>query len=276
MSEARTALLIPYYNSHDSLLVSLASVGPEETCDAVIVDDGSTREPVDEAAARAVWHAHGELVVLTQPVNRGIEHALNAGLDWIAGRDYEYVARLDCGDRNRPGRLARQERFLDSHPDVLLVGGAAAFVDTDGNEQFIFRLPTDQAGIAAMMRRNSAFMHPAVMFRVDALNLVGRYPYDVPAAEDYAFFWRFLDVGGVANLPDVLIDYELDPGGISLSKRRTQLASRLQIQRAHSDGSWRARSGMARTWILQHAPYGLVFKAKRMLHRGAADSAPGA
>lgn len=265
MSDARTVVLIPYYNSLASLLRSLASIDHDEHCDVLIVDDGSTREPVDEVAARAAWPGSGDLEILVQPVNQGIEHALNAGLEWILTRHYTYVARLDCGDRNRPGRLARQEAYLDAHPHVLLVGGAAAFVDQDGAEQFVYRLPTTRAGIIKMMRKNSAFMHPAVMFRVSALALVGRYDYDVPAAEDYAFFYKFLEAGEVANLPDVLIDYELDPGGISLAKRHTQLASRLVIQRRHSDGSLAARAGIARTMVLQRVPYSLVFRVKKAL-----------
>jgi hypothetical protein len=266
MAPSRTVLLIPYYNSGKSLLASLRSVESSERCDVLIVDDGSTREPLDEESARAVWHAQGELHTLVLPQNAGIEHALNAGLDWIAERPYTYIARLDCGDLNRPGRLARQERFLDEHPDVLLLGGAAAFVDTDGVQQFILRLPTEHDQIVAAMWRNSAFMHPAVMFRASALPLVGRYPLDTPAAEDYGFFWRFIEAGRVANLPDVLIDYELDPGGISLGKRTIQLESRLKIQRAHDDGSLRARAGIARTILLLRLPYGPVFQAKRVLH----------
>ncbi len=278
MAPSRTVLLIPYYNSAASLLASLQSVDTSEHCDVLIVDDGSTRGPLDPVAAAEAWHAEGAVHTLVLPHNAGIEHALNAGLDWIAERDYTYIARLDCGDLNRPGRLARQERFLDEHPDVVLVGGAASFVDTQGVEQFVFRLPTTHDDIVAAMWRNSAFMHPAVMFRASALPQVGRYPLDTPAAEDYAFFWRFIETGQVANLPDVLIDYELDPGGISLSKRTTQLESRLKVQRAHDDGSLRARAGIARTTLLLKLPYGPVFQAKKFLHRrlrGGPRSSPG-
>jgi glycosyltransferase involved in cell wall biosynthesis len=255
-----------------SLLVSLDSVLPSETCDVLIVDDGSPTQPVVEAQARRAWRAHGTLQVLRQPVNGGIERALNAGLDWIERRNYTYVARLDCGDRNVGQRIAIQERFLDEHPEVLLVGGAALFVDPQGVPQFTRRLPTTPAGIASLMRSNSAFMHPAVMFRVSALPLVGRYPLDYPAAEDYAYFWRFMQAGPVANLPDVLIEYELDPGSISLANRHTQLTSRLAIQREHDDGSWRARLGILRTRILRHLPYSLAFRAKKALNRHGSTS----
>lgn len=268
MDGSSTVVLIPYYNAMGSLVASLASIGPDEPTDVLIVDDGSLREPVDEAAARAAWAGPGDLHVLRQPRNGGIVRALNAGLDWITARGgYEFVARLDCGDRNVPGRIATQLAHMREHPSLLLLGGAAAFVDTDDNEQFVYRLPEDKPGIIAMMRRNSAFMHPAVMFRTSALPVVGRYPDCYPAAEDYAFFWRFVEAGEVANLPEVLIRYELDPGGISLSGRRTQLESRLAVQRDFDDGSWAARTGRWRTEVLLRMPYKTAFRLKRAMYR---------
>jgi hypothetical protein len=101
------------------------------------------------------------------------------------------------------------------------------------------------------------------MMRTSALKVVGRYPTDAPAAEDYEFFWRFMEAGETANLPDVLIRYVLDPGGISLSRRRTQLASRRRIQLEHNDGSPRALAGVARTLILEITPYRVVHRLKR-------------
>lgn len=47
----RVALLIPHYNNPQGLAASLASVGADECVDAFVVDDGSTRAPLDEAFA---------------------------------------------------------------------------------------------------------------------------------------------------------------------------------------------------------------------------------
>lgn len=264
MTPARTVVLIPYFNDSVGLTESLASFGAAEVCDVLVVDDGSEDDPADEVTASGAFAAQGSVRVLRLPRNEGIECALNTGLNVIAGQDYEFIARLDCGDRNIPDRIARQEAFLDAHPDVLLLGGAAEFVDPATGQGFVLRHPVDHDEIVATMRRNSAFVHPSVMFRKSALELVGRYPTDTPAAEDYAFFWRFLRAGRVANLSEVLVTYELNPSGISLSRRRRQLDSRLAVQRANDDGTWQARAGRARTLILRSFPYGPVYRAKRM------------
>ncbi len=260
--------LIPHYNNPEGLAKSLASIGPDERCDVLVVDDGSVKKPLDEAAARAAFSAKGEIHFLSLPQNRGIEHALNAGLAWIAGRGYELVARLDCGDENLPDRFARQTAFLAEYPDVMLLGGAASFVDQQGVEQFVLHHPTDYRAIWWALKSNSAFIHPTVMFRVQALQATGTYPLDLPAAEDYGLFWEFAKRFHVANLSDVLIRYELDPGGISLSKRRRQLESRLKLQWRNRDRTNRAWFGMLRTLLLMLLPYGLVFKLKSALRSG--------
>ncbi|MFC7419820.1 glycosyltransferase [Iodobacter arcticus] len=261
----RLILLIPHFNNPAGLIKSLASIGPSEQCDVLVVDDGSTRAPIEHTVARNAFKAEGELRFLNLPANRGIEHALNSGLTWITSRGYELIARLDCGDENLPDRFAKQIAFLKSHPDVMLLGGAASFVDQAGAEQFVLRHPCEHAAIRHAMRNNSAFIHPAVMFRTAALASTGPYPLDMPAAEDYALFSEFTRQFKVANLPDVLIRYELDPSGISLSKRRQQLQSRLAVQKKYSDGSVAALIGMARTQLLLLLPYSLVFKLKLKL-----------
>lgn len=268
MVRPRTALLIPYFEDHEALIRSLASVQEDETCDVVVVDDGSLAQPADLGAAQAAFRAHGSVTVLRQSPNAGIEAALNAGLERICADGYEFVARIDAGDRNVGPRLSKQEAFLDANPSVLLVGGAVEFVDLEGRPQFVLRMPTTDAQIRRRMWANSAFMHPAVMFRSSVVDDVGGYPDGYPAAEDYAFFWTVMDVGEVANLPDVVLEYELNPKSISLSNRSRQLTSRLAVQCAHDDGSMAARTGRMRTRLVRATPSGAIFRLKKVARSG--------
>lgn len=257
----RLAVLIPHYDNLDGLLVTLASIAADDPGDIVVVDDGSPNPPTPEQVRAAVAGERGVEVVHMVP-NAGIEAALNRGLDHIIAAGYEYIARLDCGDRNVGRRFALQMDYLDAHPEVILLGGAARFVDPSGAPLFVREMPTTHEDIERFMRANSAFMHPAVMFRATAAQQIGHYPTQFPAAEDYAYFWLFMETGAVANLPDVLIDYEVDPGSISRTKRSRQIRSRMQVQRLHSDGSWAARKGVWRSQLLLMAPVGLIDKLK--------------
>lgn len=262
--------LIPHYNNPEGLAASLASIGPQEQCDVLVVDDGSTQKPLDEAAARAAFQGQGNIHFLRQPQNRGIEHALNAGLQWIMQQGYELVGRLDCGDLNMPERFALQRAFLETHPQVMLLGGAAAFVDMQGQTQFITRHPVDHASIRKAFYANSVVIHPTVVFRSKVLDSVGLYPTDVRAAEDYSFFWNIAERFPVANLPDILIRYELNPGSISLSRRGRQLRSRLKVQWQHRSLHPRSWLGLLRTLMILIIPYKLLFRLKAFCRRGAA------
>jgi GT2 family glycosyltransferase len=259
------AVLIPHYNNLEGLRRSLTSIAADDPGDVVVVDDGSAQPPTEDFVRAAVAGTR-HVRVLSLPSNAGIEAALNAGLDHIVAGGYEYIARLDCGDRNVGSRFATQLGYLQSRPEVLLLGGAARFVDTDGVTLFVRQMPAEHREIAAFMWKNNAFMHPSVMFRASVVGTVGHYPTGFPAAEDYAYFWAIMDAGRVANLPEVLIEYEVDPGSISRSKRDRQLRSRLQVQRLHADGSMASRLGIMRTRALLAMPVEAIDRLKARMY----------
>lgn len=242
----RCCVLIPYRDAGESLLRSLESLDAQDEVDVLVVDDGSDRLPASEVLTR--YGSAVPLRVMRLDRNVGIAHALNAGLEEL-GDSYEYIARLDCGDLCLEGRLTKQIRFLDDHPDCYLVGTWAEFVSVEGERRFVFRPPTDSEGIRRRMFVNSAFVHPTVMFRSALLAEVGPYPTDRPAAEDYAFFRAVAQRHEVANLPEPLLRYVVDPGSISSVSRRQQLASRLKVQRQHFEWKPLALYGVVRTLV---------------------------
>lgn len=260
----RIALLIPHYNNPRGLADSLASVGADECVDAIVVDDGSTRAPLDEALALAAWQAQGEVKFLCLPHNRGIEHALNVGLAVIVESGYDYVARLDCGDLNLPDRCARQAAFLDAHPDVALVGSAVVFFDASG-DRFTLNQPQSHAEIVRQMHDDNAFTHPAVMFRISAVKEIGFYPTDCKAAEDFAYFWQFVARYKTANLSEVLVRTEYAAEGISLSKRKLQQRTRLKILWRHFDWTLRSALLLLKPLAWQIIPFSLAQRVKRLL-----------
>lgn len=248
----RCICLIPHFNNPAGLCRSLQSIGADSACDVLVVDDGS--EELDEAALRAAFSGSGQLFVERSPCNEGIEHALNRGLRWINKHDYAYVARLDCGDEMCPGRISLQQDWLEQHPDVVLLGGAAECFYPAGGPGFLRTVPLDHASIKRAFYRNSPFIHPAVMFRRELVDKVGPYPCDYPAAEDYAWFWHIASHYPVANLPQVVVRYELGPASISTRRRREQLRSRLRLQWQRRCLSLASVSGLLWTLGLTLAP----------------------
>lgn len=222
------AVLIPSYGRIESLRKSLLSLAQETlNHDVVVVDDGN---PQPLAIPRD-WHPR--VTVLRHERNRGITAALNTGLEYTLRHGYRYIARLDAGDYNVRGRLEKQVAFLESAPECKLVGGHAVFIDESGRRLFPYTPPCTPEEIRRALHRKCCFLHPTVMFRADVFAVVGGYRDKYPAAEDYDLFFRIAERFPTANIPEMLLEYEVSSKSISSRQRRKQVISRLRIVLAH-------------------------------------------
>jgi glycosyltransferase involved in cell wall biosynthesis len=260
----RIAVLIPVYNEPGCMAATLRSLcGQGVPFTLVLVDDGSV-PPLQADIAPLDY----PVVLLRLSKNSGIEAALNAGLEYIARAGFELVARVDAGDRCAPTRLARQQAFLDSNPDVHLVGSNVEWRRDDDSLAFDRTLPTAHGDIARALHHTVCLLHPTVMFRASVVQAVGPYAYGYPAAEDYEFFFRIARRFQVANIPEMLHTQRFHDGSISIRNRRRQLRSKLHIQLKY----FRATEplsfvGLAKTLALMSVPYSGVVALKGVLSR---------
>jgi glycosyltransferase involved in cell wall biosynthesis len=258
-------VLIPHYNNLEGLKQSLSSISNMEPLTVLIVDDGSqsNQKPNQYNLQKEFSNIH-QIICINNKINRGIEYVLNDGLKYAQKHDYRYIARLDCGDMCTPDRFKIQKEFLDENPDHYLVGSWVSFVDMNHKELFIFQPECTHIDIKKQMPIANQFCHPAVMFRTDAIKNVGYYPVDRKAAEDYAYFYEFVDSFQVANIPNILLKCELNPSGISLSSRKNQLRSRIKIILDHFKHTPRYYYSLLRNLLIYLMPYKLVELAKRL------------
>ena len=221
------AVLIPFYGRREALEMTLASLQEEHfPHDVIVVDDGNAIS----VEGCEIWHA--SVTVLRLDSNCGVTIALNNGLKYAIDAGYRLIARLDAGDRHVAGRLQKQVEFLNEHPECQLVGGQARYVGGDGRHFFTTKFSCGPTEIYRDLHRRCCFVHPAVMFRVEVIHQVGYYREEYAAAEDYDLFFRIAERFPTANLPEVLLDYEVDPRSIS-AQRRKQAISKLRILAKH-------------------------------------------
>ena len=261
-SPETVAVLIPVYNDGGRLRDTLQSLaGQGIPLVAVVVDDGSAVPITIDVAAQEF-----EVVVIRHVTNRGIEAALNTGLEYIRNRRIAYVARLDNGDRCAPSRLLHQRAFLDAHPSVHLVGSAVEWRDDAGRHRFTRTFPTAHEDIVRAMHYTTALIHPAVMFRTSVVSVVGPYSTAYPAAEDYEFFLRIARRHRVANLAETLLVTRFDPQGLSMRRRREQLRSTLRAQVAFFDPwTWASYYGVLKTLGRFALPYSWIVTVKGLM-----------
>src|SRR5437763_341231 len=114
----RLSVLLPVRDAGPWLQPSLASLmrQTETEFEIIAVDDGSrdgSGERLDEAARR------DRRIVVRHTAPRGLPAALNTALS-LAGAPW--VVRHDADDISHRRRFERQREFLDSHPDVDVLG----------------------------------------------------------------------------------------------------------------------------------------------------------
>ncbi|HEV7820366.1 MAG TPA: glycosyltransferase [Burkholderiales bacterium] len=258
----QVSVLIPAYNGHDDLERTLRSLREDGPVAVLVVDDGSV-PPIAPPQIAGL-----SVDVLRMPHNVGIERALRAGIEELARRGVRYAARIDTGDLALPGRLAKQRAYLDAHAQVAAVGMWAQVVSRDGVPRFILAPPAAPGDVRRLRFARSCFVHPAMMLRVDAVLQAGNYRARYRAAEDLDLFLRIMESHECANLPEVGLLYELNEGGISATKRRTQILSTLRLQLAYFEpGNPYYWLGLAKNLLHFATPYKALHLLKRALYR---------
>ena len=253
-------------------MASLAPLGDADLAfDVVVVDDGSRPPIVIDQTEYAF-----PITCLRQEQNSGIVAALNRGLEYILSREYEYVARLDAWDSCAPTRFSKQISFLDANPEHGIVGCDVDFVDWEGKALYRYGPKRSHSDILDEMKYRPSFVHPAVMMRSVIIERVGYYIDDFPGSEDYELFVRILQCSKGHNLDENLLDVYLNPLGISISRRRQMIRSRLHLQMTHFDcTSIHSYFGVLRTLGLFAMPYQLLYAMKRLLRPSAEPFFPG-
>jgi GT2 family glycosyltransferase len=231
-----------------------------------IVDDGSARPGDYEALAHEI-----DVSIIRLPKNLGISGAMNAGLAQIMRDNFKYVARLDVGDFCTPERFTKQLAYMNTHPDVGIVGSAVEFRIFDdqhtliGSKVMVFPLTPEDAVRRLVL--NVPIIHPAMLIRSTVFQTLKSYSEDYPAAEDFDLLWRAHKAGfQLANLPDRLLIKEETPGSISQKRRRRQIMSRLRIQWDNRDlSNPRCWLGFAKSLVTWALPGSAVHAIKFML-----------
>jgi len=212
----------------------LAQTAPD--LELIVIDDGSTDATPAVLAAfrdRRLRRDRQEPAGLTRALNRAVALA-RAPL----------LARLDADDRAQPDRLARQRAFLDSRPEVGLLGTGAREVDSSGREVGIVSPPLEDAAIRRALIRRNPFVHSSVMMRRSVMVEVGGYDATLAVAQDYDLWMRMSRVTRLANLSAPLVVRRLLPGRVSAVRDGERLAAEARVR-------WRAvRSGAYPWWCL--------------------------
>jgi glycosyltransferase involved in cell wall biosynthesis len=215
MINPRVTVLMPVYNGALYLREAIDSILNQTYTDFefLIINDGSTD------ASEAIISSYSDTRIrLINQNNAGVSAALNNGIQLAKGA---YIARMDADDRCMSTRLEEQMNFLDLHPEYVMIGSDADYMDKDGF--FVFHYSNTGHSNEEINERvdwiTCPFIHSAVIYKKEGVIAAGAYDENAYLFEDHFLWIKLIKLGKVANLKKALISVRLNPSSVTIDQR---------------------------------------------------------
>ena len=206
------------------------------------------------------------LTVVKLPVNGGLTKALNVGLQHVTS---DLVARMDSDDIAAPNRFELQERFLEEHPEIDIVGGSMQEFDDEHECLNVRHYPQTHEEACKYIVKACPLAHPAVMMRKRMFDEGLKYDERYRMSQDIKLWYDAILAGyKIANLPDVCL-YFRQQGDVFRRRSRVKAWNEFKIYmngiyRMHGLFTTAYRYPIAR-YIFRNLPPSLV---KRIYESG--------
>jgi glycosyltransferase involved in cell wall biosynthesis len=186
-NHALVSIAMPVRNCRDTLPQAVGSIQWQTYphWELLVIDDGS-QDGTNEVARN--YTVDGRIRVFSDGRHLGISYRLNQAIALSRGRLF---ARMDGDDVSYPERLERQVEYLNSHPEVDLVGTGAIVFGNDGvaiGKRFAPELHDE---ICAHPHGGIPITHPTFMGRLEFFRENGYAIESVLSADRYSFSVTF-------------------------------------------------------------------------------------
>ncbi|MBD2519712.1 glycosyltransferase [Nostoc sp. FACHB-973] len=222
----KITVLMPVYNGELYLREAIDSILAQtfQDFEFLIINDGST----DSTREIVCSYDDPRIRLIDNDYNLGLTRSLNKGLKLAEG---EFVARQDADDISDPKRLAKQISFLETHPEVALVGTWYKDIDPQGKLIVKRNLPCNSTQIRWEFLFYCPFVHSAVMFhKCTITEQIGLYNEAYSYAQDYNLWWRICRTLQVRNINQYLVKLRINPSSMTATYGNIVDDEPLQIQ----------------------------------------------
>lgn len=200
-----SVLLSLYYKEDPKCLyeslesIASQSIAPSEI---VIVFDGIIGGELENIVHE--FSSKMPIKIIRLPENIGLGNALNEGLKCCSNK---WIFRMDTDDVCLPDRFKKQLDYINSHPNIVLLGTQVTeFGEFMNGIIGIKRVPLLKSEIKEFALKRNPFNHMTVAYRKDIVEEVGGYQHHL-YMEDYNLWLRIIAKDyDVANLAEVLVN----------------------------------------------------------------------
>jgi glycosyltransferase involved in cell wall biosynthesis len=222
------SVVMPVFNGEKFLKPAIESILNQgyQDFEFIIIDDGST----DRTAEIIQTFKDPRINYISNDQNLGLSKSFNIGIKASTGH---YIARMDADDMALPQRFEKQINFLESHPEIGIVGSAVRVIDENGfykNKLAKPRLPIELKWQSLF---STPFFHPTIIARG---NILKENPFDetLHNSEDYELWSRLIfgkDIK-LANLAEPLLLYRIHKSSFTQTlNTQKRIASATNVMR---------------------------------------------
>lgn len=217
------SVIMSVYNCKSSLSDALRSI-KEQTYtnwEIIICDDASTDGTLELIKEEMKGFDGERFKLITNESNRKLAFSLNRCLEIARG---EYVARMDGDDISEVHRFEEQIKFLESNPEIDLVGSSMQRFNDRGFGDIVYP-PTNEPDKWSLGKTSSVpFNHATILARRTVFEKVGNYTvsWRTERGQDLDLWFKFFGTGLVGrNISEPLYRVREDEAAI---RRRTPKA----------------------------------------------------
>jgi len=203
------SVIIPTYKNRGGLQESIFSALEQDYKDLeiIVVDDnapdGEGRRSTEEVMK--AFEGESKVIYIRHPENRNGAAARNTGIKASKG---DYIALLDDDDLFLPGKIEKQVKYLEEHPEYDAVYCLAKRNDKPyGNDV------SEGDCTREMLMLQTCIYTPCQMFRREPLMQINGYDESFRRHQDYDLLLRFFHAGyKIGCLREVLTEIGTNEG----------------------------------------------------------------
>ena len=205
----------------------LANVSDQD--EILIIDDGSTDDTPN--LLEALQDKYNQEIRIIRTSGVGLVGALNLGMKNALG---DWIARYDADDSYSSNRIILQKQFIRENT----VGVFSDYQLEINGEKKAGRILSPLTPLFTKLSFFAAQQtaHPIAFLRKEAVIAAGMYFEEDFPAEDLGLWLRMSKLGEIVSVPQILLFYNLNPNGISLSNQKLMKNMRMEVLARYKEG----------------------------------------
>lgn len=197
-SKILVSIIISTYNDEQYIEEAVDSIlnQSHQNIEVIVINDAST-----DGTLKKLEKYGDKIILLNNKINQKLAHNLNKGILLSHGK---YIARMDADDISLKNRIAKQVKYMETHPEIDICGSYAC---TFGASSTVLKYPLENEKIKCALLFENALCHPTVMFRKSSIDFL--YDESLSASQDYELWSRVVWNKKISNIPEIFLKYRI-------------------------------------------------------------------